>query len=75
MSRLLFYYYIKQCLLFSPAPVFFILGVLSLFHSTPMCGGYQYEMTVMWFLMSIAHSRIWVEYFEIKNCPKGCGCK
>ena len=40
----------------------------------PICGAQSYEMSVMWFLMALAHSRVWIEWWEIKKCPKGCGC-
>jgi hypothetical protein len=75
MSRLLFFYRIKQFLLFFPFPVFLVMGFYSLIADINICGSYSNEMSIMWFLMSIAHCRPWVEYYEIKRCPNGCGCK
>ena len=77
MSRLLTYHYIKQFITYFPAPLFFILFLYSIFSSSAMsiCGIIPYEMPLMWFLMSLAHARPWITYFEIKYCPRGCGCK
>ena len=51
------------------------MGFYSLIADINICGSYSNEMSIMWFLMSIAHCRPWVEYYEIKRCPNGCGCK
>lgn len=76
MSRLYIYHCIKKFLIFFPAPTFMLLALCNVFFiDVSFCGAQSYEMAVMWFLMSIAHSKPWVEYIEIHRCPKGCGCK
>ena len=75
MSRLLYYYYIKKFVTFAPTPLFLIFSACGIvFSNMPICGAQSYEMSIMWFLMALAHSRVWIEWWEIKKCPKGCGC-
>jgi hypothetical protein len=44
----------------APSPLFFILGVYSSLHTPAICGAFPYEMTIMWFLMSLAHVTPWI---------------
>jgi hypothetical protein len=74
MSRLLFYHYLKKVIVYFPSPLFFILSVVSIFtNSISICGAESYEMALMWFLMAVAHTKPWIEYIEVKRCPRGCG--
>jgi hypothetical protein len=45
-----------------------IMGFFNLFHVNPhMCGGHDgqsFEMTLMWFAMSIAHCKPWLDYID-----------
>jgi hypothetical protein len=75
MTRLYAYHCIKKFIVFFPTPVFLTLSLCNIFYfMSPICGGFAYEMALMWFLMALAHSRPWIEYVEIKRCPNGCGC-
>jgi hypothetical protein len=72
MSRLKFYYYLKQIIILFPAPIFLALsGLYFIFPMNYICGIHSHEMQLMWFLMSIAHSKPWIEMVEIKFC-KNC---
>jgi hypothetical protein len=74
MTRLYAYHCIKQFVTLFPTPVFLILSLCNIFYfMSPICGGFAYEMALMWFLMALAHARPWIEYVEIKRCPNGCG--
>jgi hypothetical protein len=57
---------LKQFLSLSPAPVFFILGILSIFHGSHVCGFHfiMPEMAWMWFIMSAAHILPWILWWE-----------
>ena len=78
LGRLQLYHYAKQLLTYAPAPIFFAMGIYSTYSTVlsqhnHMCGGTQWEMPLMWFLMAITHSYPWVAYFEVACCPN-CGC-
>jgi hypothetical protein len=69
MTRLQFYHYIKQFILYFPTPTSFVLGVLSLTGPSYICGQHGYEMSLMWFLMSLAHSKVYIDFVEQYFCP------
>jgi hypothetical protein len=60
--------YIKKFIILFPTPLFMIMGFFNLFHVNPhMCGGHDgqsFEMTLMWFAMSIAHCKPWLDYID-----------
>ena len=74
MTRLYTYYIVKQTLKFAPCPLFILGFVYSLFQSSAVCGINDHTMSCMWALMALAHALPYVQYFEVKMCPKGCGC-
>ena len=55
----------NQILSLAPTPVFFIGGVYS-WLNPGICGASAVisEMTVMWFVMSLAHASSWVIFWE-----------
>ena len=74
LGRLQLFHYAKQLLIYAPAPLFAILGTVSLLYShNSICGGLPWEMPLMWFLMAVTHSYPWVVYWEVAGC-KHCGC-
>lgn len=52
--------YVYALISLLPAPLFFAFGLYSLSHSPALCGSFAYEMTVMWFIMSLAHTPPWI---------------
>ena len=74
MTRLYTYYIVKQTLKFAPCPLFLLGFIYSLFASSSICGVGDHTMSVMWALMALAHALPYVAYWEVKGCPKGCGC-
>lgn len=60
----------KLFLSLSPAPIFFLLGCFSLFKGNSMCGGFMYEMPLMWFVMCMAHILPWWQYLEQRRYRK-----
>ncbi len=52
--------YLYPLITLAPAPIFFIFGVYSLLHTPALCGSFSHEMTVMWFVMSLAHLAPWI---------------
>lgn len=60
----------KLFLSLSPAPIFFLLGCFSLFKGHSMCGGFMYEMPLMWFVMCMAHILPWWQYLEQRRYRK-----
>jgi hypothetical protein len=62
-------FYIKQTLLFLPAPLFFILGIVSWFTPNHQCstGWIIPEMAIMWWVMSLAHALPWIVQWERKR--------
>lgn len=70
MSKLLTFYLIKQFILFFPCPIFFVMGLISFFGASPICGTYTNEMALMWFLMSLAHSKAWIDILYKKMLIK-----
>ena len=75
LGRLQLYYYAKLFILWFPAPAFLIGLIHSLFTQQSVCGSIDYSMTVMWALMFLAHLTPYIRWFEIRFCPRGCGCK
>jgi hypothetical protein len=47
-----------------PAPVFLALGVYSSLQTPSICGAFPYEMSLMWFLMCLAHLTPWILRFQ-----------
>jgi hypothetical protein len=62
-------FYIKQILLFAPAPLFFLLGIVSWLTPTHVCstGWVIPEMVIMWWVMCLAHSLPWIVQWERKR--------
>ena len=58
---------IYTVLTLAPAPLFFILGLYSSLQTPSVCGAFPWEMTVMWFLMALAHLTPWVLRFQQRN--------
>ena len=61
---------LKLLLAFIPAPLFFIFGVFSYFTGSSICSMVDWvipEMTLMWFIMSLAHVMPWIQYFEARK--------
>lgn len=44
----------------APAPIFLAFGFISLSSVPALCGSFPYEMTVMWFVMALAHTPPWI---------------
>jgi len=51
----------------APSPLFFIMGIYSALTGPAICGSFLYEMTLMWFLMSLAHVTPWLLWFQQRN--------
>ena len=62
-------FYIKQLLLFAPAPLFFIFGIVSWLTPTHVCstGWVIPEMVIMWWVMALAHLLPWIVQWERKR--------
>jgi len=64
--------HIKTFIILFPTPLFMIMGFVNLFYfNLPMCGGQSFEMALMWFSMSIAHCRPWIDFIEKFGAPEG----
>ena len=56
---------VKRILALAPSPVFALMGLASVFTVNPICStAYYNEMTVMWFLMALAHVPPWIQWLE-----------
>lgn len=57
---------LKQFLSLFPAPLFFLMGILSALQGSHVCGFYFIlpEMAWMWFIMSVAHVLPWILWQE-----------
>lgn len=57
---------LKQFLSLFPAPIFFLIGIISLSSSSAVCGFYFIipEMSWMWFIMTLAHILPWILWWE-----------
>jgi hypothetical protein len=62
-------FHIKQTLLFLPAPLFFIFGIVSWFTPNHQCssGWIIPEMAIMWIVMGLAHVLPWIVHWERKK--------
>jgi len=58
-----------QILSLTPAPLFFAGFVYSLFAPSHICGT-DYSMTVMWFVMMLAHLTPWLLWFQQRNLTR-----
>ena len=61
---------INQIVSLAPTPLFFVGGVVSLLHMSHTCGGFAWEMPIMWFVMSLAHVGNWIVFFERRRYVK-----
>ena len=43
-----------------PAPLFLVLGIYSSLQTPSICGAFPYEMSLMWFVMCLAHLPPWI---------------
>jgi hypothetical protein len=54
-----------------PAPLFLVLGIYSSLQTPAICGAFPYEMTLMWFVMCLAHTPPWLlrwqQYYLTRN--------
>ena len=48
----------------APAPLFLIFGLFSWISAPSICGSFPYEMTLMWFVMFLAHLTPWILWFK-----------
>lgn len=55
---------IKLLLSLLPAPLFALLGSISVYQGHSLCSAWPYEMSTMWFVMSLAHILPWIAYVE-----------
>ena len=53
----------------APAPAFLLGFVYSLFNPSHMCGQ-DYAMTVMWFVMFLAHLTPWLLWSQQRNLTR-----
>jgi len=64
---------INQILSLAPTPLFLIGGIVSVMSPSAVCShswlGIS-EMTIMWFLMSLAHATSWVIFWERRRYVK-----
>ena len=57
-----------QILSLSPAPLFFLGFIYSLVNPTAsICGAGHYEMSVMWFVMMLAHVTPWILFWQQRD--------
>jgi hypothetical protein len=73
LGRLQLFHYAKLALKYSPAPLFLLGLIHSVLSPSYMCGS-DLSMSLMWILMFLAHLPPYVQLWEVKGCPKGCGC-
>jgi hypothetical protein len=56
-----------QALSLLPAPLFLAGAIYSVLHTPAMCGAFPYEMTVMWFVMMLAHLTPWLIWWQQRD--------
>lgn len=65
--------WIKQTFSLAPTPLFLILGAVSwLTQTLSVCSATQWfipEMTVMWWVMAMAHAIPWLIWWEFRSRP------
>ena len=61
---------LNQLISLAPTPLFFLGGVISLWHGPHMCGGFVLEMPTMWFVMSLAHVGNWIVFLQRRRYIK-----
>jgi hypothetical protein len=74
-GRLQLFYYAKQLVKYAPAPLFlmgFAVSIINPNLNSIVCGSSN-SMSLMWLLMSVAHTGPYLVLWEIKGCPRGCG--
>lgn len=55
-----------------PAPLFLAFGLWSLFgNHSQVCSHFPYEMTIMWFVMFIAHLSPWIFWYQLRSYRPG----
>jgi hypothetical protein len=55
--------YLYQFLTLAPAPLFLLGFIYSLYAPSQICGT-DYSMTVMWFIMALAHLTPWLLWWQ-----------
>ena len=63
---------VNQILSLAPTPIFLIGGMVSVFSPHNVCSSNMWisEMTVMWFVMALAHASSWVIFWERRRYVK-----
>jgi hypothetical protein len=63
---------INQILSLAPTPIFLIGGIVSLLSPPSVCSPSMWisEMTIMWFVMALAHASSWVIFWERQRYVK-----
>lgn len=63
--------WIKQTLSLAPTPIFAVMGAVSWWtHDTAVCTATHWpipEMTVMWWIMALAHVIPWLVWWEFRS--------
>ena len=55
---------IYTTLTLAPAPLFFLGFLYSVLHTPAVCAVFPYEMSLMWFIMCLAHLTPWILWFQ-----------
>jgi hypothetical protein len=62
---------VNQILSLAPTPIFLIGGTVSLLSPSVCSAGlWISEMTIMWFVMAVAHASSWVIFWERRRYVK-----
>lgn len=64
---------INTLLSLAPAPLFYLGAVVSFMSGAGICTASwfgSYEMTIMWFVMGLAHTGNWLVYLERRRYSK-----
>lgn len=69
MNRVLRYLYLRTFVRYFPAPAFLVLGIYYTINPNLIVCGSGLDMTLMWYLMGIAHINPWIEQVETCLCP------
>jgi hypothetical protein len=54
----------------APAPLFFLGFLYSALVPPQLCTSFPYEMTVMWFIMALAHIVPWLVWFQQRDLAR-----
>jgi hypothetical protein len=55
---------VYQTLSLAPAPLFLLGFLYSVLNPPAVCAAFPYEMSVMWFVMSLAHLVPWLLFYQ-----------